>query len=147
MLRDRKGFSLLEAIVALFIVGIAAISALEAVGQQLRAHAVVQRQLEAEALAEYRMSLIQLLFHEEFTSFPDSLSRGRFDEPFERYSWDTRVEQHYDERENLFSVDLTVSWDGGSYSLNNMLYRRPQTLSTGQQQGTPQPPGRQGGPP
>ena len=60
MKTDRKGFSLLEAVVALFIVGIAAIAALEAVGGELRSHEKVQRNLEAESLADYQLARTQM---------------------------------------------------------------------------------------
>jgi type II secretion system protein I len=125
--KTRSGFTLLEAVVALFIIGIAAIAALEAVGGELRSHEKVQRTLEAETLADYQLAQTQMLFYEDFVAFPDSLARGRFAEPFDNYSWVTQVEPVVNE-ENLFRVDLTVSWTGGEYELNTMIYRRPQVI-------------------
>jgi hypothetical protein len=113
----------------LAIIGLAAISALGAVSGHLRTHEKVQRTLEAAALAEHKLSLIQLLFYEDFSSIPDTLAGGRFEEPFDRYSWVTDVEELTD-TENLFQVNLEVRWDDGSYALNTMLYRKPVTLTT-----------------
>ncbi len=130
MKTDRRGFTLLEAVVALLIIGIAAITALEAVGGELRSHERVQRALEAESLADYQLAATQMLFYEDFVAFPDSLAHGRFAAPFDAYAWTTTVIPVVNE-ENLFQVDLEVTWQGGSYDLNTMVYRRPQTVAVG----------------
>ena len=54
-MRARSGFSLLEAVVALAIVGVTAVGALAAVGAELRAADDARTTLEADALAVYRM--------------------------------------------------------------------------------------------
>lgn len=115
---------------ALFITGIAAIAALEAVGGELRSLEKAQRALEAEALAEYQMAMTQMLFYEDFQSFPDSMANGYFPEPFSNYSWRTAVVPVVNE-ENLFQVDMDVAGPDGPYKLSTMVYRRPQTFAAG----------------
>jgi prepilin-type N-terminal cleavage/methylation domain-containing protein len=121
-MRARSGFSLLEAVVALAIVGITAVSALASVAAELRAAEDARATLEAEALAVHRMATLELLTADELQRIPDSLARGTFDPPFERYSWTASSEPVLGE-EGLTEVDLEIAWKGGSFPLRTLLFR------------------------
>ena len=121
-MRARSGFSLLEAVVALAIVGVTAVGALASVGAELRAAEDSRTTLEAEALARYEMSAIEMLTAEQLQRLPDSLARGPFDPPFERYRWTAATEPVLGE-EGLTEVQVDVVWKQGSFPLRTLLFR------------------------
>ena len=127
-MRARSGFSLLEAVVALAIVGVTAVGALAAVGAELRAADDAQTTLEAEALAVYRMSTLEMLTAEQLQRIPDSLARGTFDPPFERYRW-TAVTEPVLGEEGLTEVRLDIAWKTGSFPLRTLLFRQSALVS------------------
>ena len=121
-MRARTGFSLLEAVVALAIVGVTAVGALASVGAELRAADDARTTLEAEALAVYRMSTLEMLTADQLQRIPDSLARGTFDPPFERYRWTASSEPVMGE-EGLNEVQLEIHWKGGTFPLRTLLFR------------------------
>jgi prepilin-type N-terminal cleavage/methylation domain-containing protein len=124
----KNGFSLLETVVALTIVGLTSVAALAAFGTELRASGQTSRALDAVALAESRLAALRMLPRQELEPLPDSIRGGRFPEPFEAYQWEASS-HHVREEEDLFQVGVVVRWDGGSYSLATRLYR-PQPVTT-----------------
>jgi hypothetical protein len=76
------GFALLEAVVAVTIVGLAVVSSLAAFGAQLRGADRARIALEAEALAQERLSALVLAQSAAVRSLPDSLRSGEFTPPF-----------------------------------------------------------------
>ena len=126
----RPGFSLLEAVVALAIVGVTAVAGLGAAAAEARAAEDARTVLEAEALAVQQLALIETLTGEELQRLPDSLARGDFEEPFARYHFRATTTPVLGE-EGLTRVDVEVEWNGGSFPIRTMLYRRPTTLATG----------------
>ena len=70
--RARKGITLFESVAALTIVGLVAISALEAVGAEMRTAERARRALEVEALATQRLDALELLNDQELQTIPDS---------------------------------------------------------------------------
>ncbi len=122
-MRARPGFSLLEAVVALAIVGVTAVAALASVGAELRAAGDARTMLEAEALAVHQLSTIEMLTAEQLQRIPDSLARGQFDAPFERYRWTASSEPVLGE-EGLTEVRVDIAWEGGSLPLRTLLFRR-----------------------
>lgn len=118
----REGFTLLEAVVALVIVGLTATAVLTAVGAELRGAARAQRGLEAAALAEYRLGTLQLREPAALYPLADSLARGRFAPPFEEYRWSATVRPVRGELA-LFDLAIRVEWEGGTYPLHTRLYR------------------------
>lgn len=64
------GFALLEAVVALAIVGMATVGAVGAIGAQVRAADAAVAALEADALAEDRLARARLLPPESLEQLP-----------------------------------------------------------------------------
>lgn len=121
-MRARSGFSLLEAVVALAIVGVTAVAALASVAAELRAAEDARTTLEAEALAGHRMSTLEMLTAEQLQRIPDSLARGEFDPPFDRYRWTASSDPVMGE-EGLTAVTVTIEWEAGSLALRTLLFR------------------------
>jgi type II secretion system protein I len=121
---DRAGFTLLEAAVALMIVGLAAVAVLSSFGTTLRTSVRARHALEAEALAGQRLAYASLLSHDELTHLPDSVARGRFEAPFSDYRWETTAHERRDDAA-LFDVRVEVAWAEGRYALPTRLYRPP----------------------
>ena len=128
-MRARAGLSLLEAVVALAIVGVTAVGALGAVAAESRAAEDARTVLEAEALAVQQLALIETLTGEDLQRLPDSLARGTFDAPFARYRY-TATSTPVLGEEGLTRVNVEIDWDAGSFPIATMLYRRPVTLGT-----------------
>jgi type II secretory pathway pseudopilin PulG len=122
--RRRGGFSLLEAVAAVAIVGMTAVGALEASGSELRTAARAQRAIESEALATARLDFMNLLYDADLQALPDSVAKGRFDKPLDRYSW-TATSTPYSDQAGVYDVHVTISWADGSYTQRTYLYRRP----------------------
>jgi len=121
---NRPGFTLLEALVAVVIIGLVSVSALASVSSQLRTADRARRMIEAEALAEDRLSVVLLLTGEQLQSLPDSVAHGRFTAPFGVYTWRVRSipmpsENYVDE------IHIVVEWPDGAYTMSTCLYRPP----------------------
>ena len=121
-IRPTAGVTILEAIVAVTIIGVTAVASLAAFGSQLRAGARAQVALEAEALAEEQVARIRLLPTSSLQVLPDSLRSGTFPVPFERYQWTSTVEPVPHEAD-IHEARFTVRWADGEYSLATRLYR------------------------
>src|SRR5206468_3140408 len=87
--RHRSGISLLEAVVAIAIVGMTAISALESVGGGMRTAERSKRAIEAEALATARLQFMDLMSETQLRALPDSVAKGEFSKPLDDYHWTT----------------------------------------------------------
>ena len=118
----RSGFTILEAAVALVIVGMVAVAMLSAFASQARAAEQVRRGRELVALARHRLAHVELLAAEELDVLPDSLARGRFDPPFERYEWSATARSVPGEAE-LVDVHVEIRSADGAYDLRTRLYR------------------------
>jgi Tfp pilus assembly protein PilV len=123
-LRPRRGLSLFEAVVAITIVGLTAVSALEAVGSDLRASERSRRAIEAEALATSRLEVLDMLTDRELQAIPDSIANGKFAKPLDGYEWKT-TSAPISEQAGVYDVRVTVAWNDGSYMLKSYQYRTP----------------------
>jgi len=117
-----EGFVLMEAVVALTILGLVVVAVLAVVGAQVRAADRGVTLIVARSLAEERLTAIQLLERDDVLALPDSLVAGRFDPPFEEYTWTARVEPVADSYE-LYSVEVVVEASGLSFPLRTLLHR------------------------
>lgn len=120
--RDRTGFSLMEAMVALTVVGLAAVSMLATVGAELRTASRIRTSLEAHALAEDKLAAVRLLSRDELDRLGDSLRQGQFPAPFQSYRWEASTRETA-ESKDLFEVAVGIRWEDGSYDLATRLYR------------------------
>lgn len=110
--------------VAIAIVGMTAVSALEAAGGDMRAAERARRAIEAEALATSRMDFMDLLSDRELQALPDSVEKGKFDPPLDQYSWKTTSTPLADQA-GVYTIRVTVEWPDGSYVLRSYAYRTP----------------------
>lgn len=126
--RVRRGITLFESVAALTIVGLVAISALEAVGAEMRTAERARRALEVEALATQRLDGMELLTDQELQAIPDSVAEGVFDAPLDEYKW-TTSSSSVAEQPGVYSVSVEISWPTGTYALNTRMYRRPRQIT------------------
>ena len=122
--RVPRGITLLEAVVAIAIVGMTSVAALESVGGEMRTAERARRAIEVEALATSRLEFMDLLTDRELQSLPDSVEKGTFAAPLNEYSW-TTTSSPVSEQPGLYDVRVNVSWANGRYSLRTYLYRTP----------------------
>jgi type II secretory pathway pseudopilin PulG len=125
--RARKGITLFESVAALTIVGLVAISALEAVGAEMRTAERARRALEVEALATQRLDALELLNDQELQTIPDSVAAGKFDAPMDEYSW-TIESKPVAEQPGVYDIVMAINWDNGTYPIRTKMYRRPRLL-------------------
>jgi type II secretory pathway pseudopilin PulG len=128
--RANRGITLFESVAALTIVGLVAISALEAVGAEMRTAERARRALEVEALATQRLDALELLNDQELQVVPDSVASGKFDAPLDEYSW-TIDAQPVAEQPGVYDVALDIIWENGTYPIRTKMYRRPRLLQRG----------------
>jgi type II secretory pathway pseudopilin PulG len=120
--RSRPGFTVLEAAVALAIIGIAAIGVLGAFGADLRGATQARDVLTAASLARARLARLEVAGARELSSLPDSLAAGAFAAPLERYSW-TAASAAVPREPDLYELRVVVSWAGGSTTLRSRRFR------------------------
>lgn len=109
---------------AVAIVGMTAVGALESVGGGLRTAERSRRAVEAEALASSRLEFMDLMTERELQSLPDSVAKGTFPKPLDQYAWTTTTEPVADQA-GVFDVRVTVTWPTGSYVVKTYVYRQP----------------------
>lgn len=119
---DERGFSLLEAVIALTIVSLGVVGAVTAFAAELRAAGRARVAVELEALASEQLSESILLPAAALRPLPDSLTAGRFAPPFERYAW-TRVARPLRDQPDLVQIVVEVTGTEGHLTLETRLYR------------------------
>jgi type II secretory pathway pseudopilin PulG len=119
--RPRSGFTVLEALIALVIIGLAVVTTVEALGGGLRAEGEVSAHLEAVTLAEARLSELAALPRDSMADYVAGRD-GVFAPPFERYRWRAAIEPLTGTR-SLLRASVTVLWPGRSYALETVLFR------------------------
>ncbi len=140
-MRCRHGFVLLEAVVALAILGVASIVLLQVRAQQIRVATQARELLTAQALAEDRLGALRLLNHALLEAPPDSLMRGVFPPPFEAFSWTAEVELMRDEYD-LFGVEVVVEGPAERFPLRTLVHRPRSVLVNSDVEAPGGPPGR-----
>lgn len=124
-MRVRRGFTILEAVVALAIVGIIAVAALATVGGELRAAARSERALEASALLQDRLAASRLAIRRAPLGLPDSIRAGSFASPFASYHWESRLTADRTGDERIADLAVTVRWTDGERSTTTRVYLPP----------------------
>ena len=127
--RARRGFTLIETLAALVVVGFVAVLAVGSFGDGLRVQRRTRQHAEGVALAELRMS--------ELSAWPvDSLldrggdRAGAFPSPYAGYRWRSTVRRS-PASGVLLDVSVTVAWPEGEYDLATVLYRPEAELGGG----------------
>jgi hypothetical protein len=124
----RGGFVLLEAVMALAILGVASIVLLQVRAQQIRVAGQARELLTAQALAEDRISALRMLDYLLLDDPPDSLLEGVFPPPFEEFTWTAQVELMEDEYD-LFGVQVEVLGPAERFPLRTLLHRARPVLA------------------
>jgi type II secretory pathway pseudopilin PulG len=122
--RSTAGITLFETVVALTIVSIVSISALEAVAGELRTAERSRRAIETEALSEVRLDALNLVTDQELQALPDSVKKGTFDAPLNEYGWDASATPVTGQA-GVYDITLAITWPGNSYTVHSAQYRRP----------------------
>lgn len=131
-MRARRGLTLFEAVVALAIVGLTAIGALEAVGAEMRTAERARRAHIVSALAVERTAFMYLMSDRDLLNLPDSIASGTFDYPMDEYQW-TATSKPSSDYEGLYDTSVTILWKNGtqteSYETHGAQYRTPATIN------------------
>lgn len=124
-LRSRGGFTLLESVVALLILGLALTPLLSAVSAGVRAQGGLEAMHDGVALAEAKMAELALT---PVDSIPHYLQarEGWFPAPFGGYRWRVLLRPE-PESPALVRGAVLVQWKDGEYSLET-LFHRPEML-------------------
>jgi prepilin-type N-terminal cleavage/methylation domain-containing protein len=120
--RAKRGFTLLEAAVAMTIVAIIGVAALGAFGADLRAADRARQTVPAAALAQERLAILELVDAHTLRMLPDSLTRGTFSEPFDTYTWTATAKEVRGETA-LVEVVVRIQWAEGAYVVTERRYR------------------------
>lgn len=119
---ERRGFTLLEAVVAMAILSVTGVAALSAVAAELRTTTRAGAALEASALARDRLARLEILRGRDLAVLPDSLRAGTFAPPFERYRWSAAARE-VPGLDGLYDVEVEVAWATGGRALATRVYR------------------------
>jgi type II secretory pathway pseudopilin PulG len=132
-MRDRRGITLFEAVVAIAIVGITAISALAAVGAEMQTAERARRALIVSALATERTAFLYLMTDRDLLNLPDSIAGGTFEWPMDEYAWTTTSTPNSDYA-GLYNTRVTITWQEGAdqaqYVTNGAQYRTPPVVTS-----------------
>ncbi len=126
--KTSRGFTLLEAVVALAILGAVSAAALAAVSTELRTTERTTRAVAAAALSQNQLARLQLLPAQQLAALPDSLRSGTFVPPFADYRWSATTRNVRGEQD-LYELTMLVEWDDGEFQLVSRLHRPNRAVS------------------
>lgn len=109
-----EGFTVIEALAALLVIGAIGVSALGFVAQEMRSDERSDATLVAAALTEDLLFRAQFIGSDSLTA-NGSPSDGQFAAPLEKYHWHVEITQSLGDS-MLLDVFARVSWRGGQYS-------------------------------
>ena len=119
---DKKGFTLVEVMVSVVVLGIGIASVLGLIGQATKAVTTARGVTIQTALARFAMVEIENKYWQKKAEDVDT--SGDFGDEFPNYSYEVEIIEDIDEEvPALQEVNLTVYWDRGKY-------KRPYTLTT-----------------
>ncbi len=120
--RNRAGFTLLEAVIALAIIGAAVVGVLGAFVGDVRAAERARAALTVSTLARSRLARLEIATATELATLPDSLAHGAFDTPFAGFLWNA-TSRAVPGEPDLYDLRVSVSWDDGHSELRSRRYR------------------------
>lgn len=118
----QRGFSLLEALIALTIVSTSIVAGLAAFSGELRVAGQARTAVELETLAQEALAGLILIPGPLLRPLPDSLRERRFEPPFEQYRW-RRTARPVRGNQDLLDASVKVTGPDGQFSLATRLYR------------------------
>jgi Tfp pilus assembly protein PilV len=119
--RDRAGFTMLEAIVALALVALVCVGVLGAYGSAIRADVTAVDRLPLASLAVERLAQVDV-DGGDLNHLPDSLAHGAFTRPYLGATWDVAT-QHVGTTDGLFDVIVRVRDGQDVFTLRTRRYR------------------------
>lgn len=117
---------MLEAIVALAIIGIVCVGVLGAYAGALRADVVAADRLPLASLAVERMAVLDLTSG-SLGNLPDSTAHGTFAPPYASITWDTEA-RRVGQTDGLYDVTVRVRDGSDVFTLQTRRYRPPVTV-------------------
>jgi prepilin-type N-terminal cleavage/methylation domain-containing protein len=120
--RNRRGFTLLEAVIALAIIGAAVVGVLGAFGGDVRAADRSRTALTVSTLARSRLARLEIATATELATLPDSLAHGASNAPCAGYQWKA-TSRAVPGEPDLYDLRVTVSWNDGQSELRSRRYR------------------------
>ena len=120
--RKRRGFTVLEAAVALAIIGIAAVGVLAAFGAHVRGAERARNLLTATSLAQSRLARLEIATGGQLARLPDSLARGAFTAPLDNFRW-TASSTAVTGESDLYELGVAVTWLDGRATLHSRRFR------------------------
>jgi prepilin-type N-terminal cleavage/methylation domain-containing protein len=124
-----RGFTLVEAVVALFILGLAVVAMEQAAGRAVGVQAAAARRLEAVSVADWKLNELAALPSESLAQFRLPRS-GVVELGPRRYHWQSSVRRQ-DEASALWEASVAVAWDRGRVDLRTLFYRPPERRGPG----------------
>jgi general secretion pathway protein I len=109
------GFTLLEVMIALAIVGIALVALLALSNRSIAVNARLQKITQATLLAQDKMTEVEVILQQDPTQLTNQ--KGVFDKPFDGYRWRTTFEDT--PLPSVKQVTVTVLW--GEEKRNEMV--------------------------
>ena len=126
--RARRGFTMLEAIVALAIVALVCVGVLGAYGSAIRADVTAVDRLPLAALAVERLAQVDIESG-DLSHLPDTLARGVFASPYAGATWEVGT-QRVSESEGLFDVVVRVHDGSDVFTIRTRRYRAPVVVAS-----------------
>ena len=114
---------MLEAVVALAIIGIVCVGVLGAYAAALRADVTAADRLPMSSLAVERLAVLDLAAG-SLASLPDSVAHGAFAAPYASMTWDTET-RRVDQTDGLYDVIVRVRDGNDVFTLQTRRYRPP----------------------
>lgn len=123
--RGEEGFTLLEALVALLILGAALVPLARSLTAGLTAEDRLRGHLQAVSLAEARLNQLSLLPVDSVAAYLQR-REGAFAPPFQGYRWRALL-RPMPESPALVQTAVQVGWAEGQYTLET-IFHRPEML-------------------
>ncbi len=114
---------MLEAVVALAIIGIVCVGVLGAYTAALRADVTAADRLPLASLAVERMAAVDIASG-SLASLPDSSAHGTFAPPYASITWDTEA-RRVEQTDGLYDVIVRVRDGNDVFTLQTRRYRAP----------------------